>query len=66
MVPSGHLHMDGDEDLVLDSNFLSTPASILLLDGDFLSMPASIHLLGLDPLESRSKSIHIHCTTMPF
>nr|GMC71637.1 ACT domain-containing protein DS12, chloroplastic [Ipomoea batatas] len=56
MVPSGHLHMDGDEDLVLDGDFLSTPTSILLLDGDFLSTPASIHLLGLDPLESRSKS----------
>nr|GMD42049.1 putative late blight resistance protein homolog R1B-8 [Ipomoea batatas] len=47
-MPSGHLHMDGDEDLVLDGDFLSTPASILLLDGNFLSTPVSIHLLGLD------------------
>nr|GLL35824.1 metalloendoproteinase 2-MMP-like [Ipomoea trifida] len=27
---SGYLHMDGDEDWVLDGDFLSAPASILL------------------------------------
>nr|GLL49867.1 metalloendoproteinase 2-MMP-like [Ipomoea trifida] len=46
--PSGHLHMDGDEDWVLDGNFLNAPASILsAVDMESVAVHEIGHLLGL-------------------